>query len=105
MKERLALIHGSVRGHAIYFASNPKYSDKYSHLADKNIRELLLVAVMTGYSYHSPPDSTLIMPPFRMDTQPVLRYDSITGTSNHCTITMIDKTYPAFLIRYMCKNQ
>lgn len=92
--------NGGRWGFATYFASSGKYAHKYAHVTGDNSFVILLARVLTGHSFHSPPNSKFTIPPVRDGHK---HYDSVTGSSHNSTIYMVYenyKAYPAYVITY-----
>ena len=101
-------------GQANYFAVNASYSDNYAFVRE-NVREVLLVKVLTGDSCKMDPDNSLRLPPEKprstMEEDGITstlqcakqRYDTVNGCTNGSQVYMTydnRKSYPAYLIRY-----
>ena len=106
-------------GEGTYFAINAQYSNNYAYSVG-DTKQMILAKVLTGETYHSPPDGSLKKPPVKSqlrgrhmysgssgDSSGEVfedeRYDSVSGHTNGSDIFVIydhDKAYPAYLITY-----
>ena len=95
-------------GKGSYFAVNAGYCDSnnYYYVDQKlQVKQLLLVKVLTGYScgYGASCDPNLTKPPPLSIGNPLL-YDTVNGlTKNTCVYVVYDhdRAYPAYLISYL----
>lgn len=84
-----------------YFAVNANYASCFAYKETDNILQFFLVKVLVGDSCEIPPDSTLRMPPFKLDGK--VRHDTVIGYSKGSRICITysnDKAYPFYLISY-----
>lgn len=88
-----------------YFAQNASYSTSFVHCSGAT-KEMFAASVLTGIPFSSQPNSTLKMPPERVDHtdgEVKRRYDSVTGHTRgtRVYITYDEKhSYPSYLIVY-----
>ena len=97
-------------GKGNYFAVNASYANSYAHSihGTENLRKLLVAYVLTGPSYYSDPDSSLMKPPYRseqVDSKGIRRrYHSVNGVTGGTTVYITydnDLAYPAYVITYV----
>lgn len=94
-------------GRGTYFASEAAYCHQGFVYRDPRSQQfqLFLAHVLTGDSISLPPDRNIKMPPLK--TASNIRYDSVNGVTNGCTVYILyklDMAYPAYLITYTLRQ-
>ena len=91
-------------GMGVYFAVNASYSDRYCHINNKGMKQVLLVKVLTGRScdYDTKADHSLTKPPPLPENRLML-HDTVTGSTNGSRVYIVydhDRAYPIYFITY-----
>ena len=84
-----------------YFAENANYASCFAYKRFNDILQVFLVKVLVGDSSEIPPDGTLRMPPFKVNSK--VRYDTVNGYTKGSKVYITysnDKAYPFYLISY-----
>ncbi|KAL9961372.1 hypothetical protein ACROYT_G030296 [Oculina patagonica] len=94
-------------GRGTYFASEAAYCHQGFVYRDQRTKQfqLFLAHVLTGDSISLPPNRGIKMPPLK--TASNIRYDSVNGVTNGCTVYILyklDMAYPAYLITYTLRQ-
>ena len=99
-------------GTGAYFAVNASYSDTFAHQMRNNLKQMILVQVLTGKScsYGKTHNKALTKPPQlprpslpSASAGPAPLYDTVNGETNGSTVYVVynhDKSYPAYIITY-----
>ena len=88
-----------------YFAENANYASCFAYKRFNEVLQFFLVKVLVGDSSEIPPDGTLRMPPFTMNSK--VRYDTVNGHTKGSKVYITysnDKAYPFYLISYTVEN-
>ena len=101
MSNRKSLMWGT----GAYFAAKLSYSDHYSYKLPDGTRQVMVVSVLTGYSYSfgSTISRELTKPPVYILSHESRLYDTVNGeTGNSVVYVVYDhcKTCPAYIITY-----
>ena len=96
--------HGTAYGQGSYFACKANYSHRYSNhgVSQRGYKQMFLARVVVGS--HTRGDSTLIRPPPKDPSNPLVLHDSCCDNMANPALFVIfenGQSYPEFLITYL----